>query len=62
MATLAGHYPALRLGPPWWFHDSLNDMARHFDQVMETAKLYNTRGARVANFRKVATLCRERVR
>ena len=41
---LAGHYPALRLGPPWWFHDSLNGMTRYFDQVMETAGLYNTIG------------------
>jgi glucuronate isomerase len=44
LAALAGHYPALRLGPPWWFHDSLNGMARYFDQVMETAGLYNTAG------------------
>lgn len=44
LATLAGHYPALKLGPPWWFFDSLNGMARFFDQVMETAGLYNTAG------------------
>lgn len=44
LATLAGHYPALKLGPPWWFHDSLNGMTRYFDQVMETAGLYNTAG------------------
>lgn len=44
MAPLAGHYPALRLGPPWWFQDSPNGMARYFDQVMETAGLYNTTG------------------
>ena len=44
LATLAGHYPAVKLGPPWWFHDSLNGMARYFDQVMETAGLYNTAG------------------
>jgi len=44
LATLAGHYPALRLGPPWWFLDSLNGMARYFDLVMETAGLYNTAG------------------
>ena len=37
LAPLAGHYPALKLGPPWWFHDSLNGMVRYFDQVMETA-------------------------
>jgi glucuronate isomerase len=44
LAPLAGHYPALKLGPPWWFHDSPNGMARYFDQVMETAGIYNTAG------------------
>jgi len=44
LAPLAGHYPAVKLGPPWWFHDSLNGMARYFDQVMETAGLRNTVG------------------
>ncbi len=44
LATLAGHYPALKLGPPWWFHDSLNGMRRYFDRVTETAGLYNTAG------------------
>ncbi len=44
MAPLAGHYPALKIGPPWWFSDSLNGIARYFDQVIETAGLYNTAG------------------
>jgi len=44
LAPLAGHYPALRLGPPWWFNDSLNGMRRFRDQAMETAGLYNTVG------------------
>jgi glucuronate isomerase len=44
LAPLAGHYPALKLGPPWWFHDSLNGMRRFFDNVMETAGIYNTAG------------------
>lgn len=44
LAPLAGHYPAVRLGPPWWFHDSVNGMARFFDQVLETAGIYNTAG------------------
>lgn len=44
LAPLAGHYPALRLGPPWWFLDSPNGIARYFDLVMETAGLYNTTG------------------
>jgi len=44
LAPLAGHYPALRLGPPWWFFDSINGFRRYFDLVMETTGLYNTCG------------------
>ena len=44
LAPLAGHYPAVKLGPPWWFYDSLNGMKRYRDLVMETAGLYNTVG------------------
>lgn len=44
LAPLAGHYPALRMGPPWWFHDSLNGMRRYFERIMETAGIYNTSG------------------
>ena len=44
LAPLVGHYPALKLGPPWWFYDSLNGLNRYFDQVMETAGIYNTVG------------------
>jgi glucuronate isomerase len=44
LAPLAGHYPALRLGPPWWFHDSPEGMLRFFQQVVETAGFYNTVG------------------
>jgi glucuronate isomerase len=44
LAPLAGHYPAVKLGPPWWFNDSLNGMARYFDQVIDTAGLCNTAG------------------
>jgi len=44
LAPLAGHYPALLLGPPWWFYDSVNGMRRYFDRVVETAGLYNTAG------------------
>ena len=44
LAPLAGHYPAIKLGPPWWFHDSLNGMRRYFDRIMETAGIYNTAG------------------
>jgi glucuronate isomerase len=44
LAPIAGHYPAVKLGPPWWFHDSLNGMRRFRDQAMETAGLYNTVG------------------
>ncbi len=44
LAPLAGHYPALKLGPAWWFHDSLNGMMRYRKQICETAGLYNTVG------------------
>jgi glucuronate isomerase len=44
LAPLAGHYPALRLGPPWWFNDSLNGIERYLNQVMESAGLYKTAG------------------
>ena len=44
LAPLAGYYPAVRLGPPWWFFDSVNGMRRFFDRVIETAGLYNTAG------------------
>ena len=44
LAPLAGHYPAVKLGPPWWFFDSFHGMRRYFDLDMETAGLYNTTG------------------
>jgi glucuronate isomerase len=44
LAPLAGHYPCLRLGPPWWFHDSPEGMMRFRGQVTETAGFYNTVG------------------
>jgi glucuronate isomerase len=44
LAPLAGHYPALRLGPPWWFHDSVEGMWRYRRQTTETAGFYNTVG------------------
>ncbi len=44
LAPLAGHYPALRLGPPWWFHDSIQGMKRFREQTTETAGIYNTAG------------------
>lgn len=44
LAPLAGHYPALRLGPPWWFHDSPHGMVRWLERVVETAGVYNTVG------------------
>ncbi|MFD2610399.1 glucuronate isomerase [Deinococcus taklimakanensis] len=44
LAPLAGHYPALRLGPPWWFFDSVMGIERYLDAVSETATLYNTAG------------------
>ena len=44
LAPLAGHYPALKLGPAWWFHDSPEGMRRFRNQMTETAGLYNTVG------------------
>ena len=44
LAPLAGHYPCLRLGPPWWFLDSLEGMTRFRYAVTETAGIYNTAG------------------
>jgi len=44
LAPLAGHYPALRLGPPWWFHDSIEGMLRFRRRTTETAGIYNTAG------------------
>lgn len=44
LAPLAGHYPCLKLGPSWWFHDSPEGMRRFREQVTETAGFYNTVG------------------
>ncbi len=44
LAPLAGHYPCLKLGPPWWFYDSPEGMTRFRDAVTETAGFYNTVG------------------
>jgi glucuronate isomerase len=44
LAPLAGFYPSLRLGPPWWFFDSVLGIERYLDAVIETAGVYNTVG------------------
>ncbi|NUB43211.1 glucuronate isomerase [Fertoebacter nigrum] len=44
LAPLAGAYPALKLGPAWWFHDSPEGMRRFREQTTETAGFYNTVG------------------
>jgi glucuronate isomerase len=44
LAPLAGVYPCLRLGPPWWFHDSPEGMLRFRQMATETAGFYNTVG------------------
>lgn len=44
LAPLAGHYPCLKLGPAWWFHDSPEGMLRYRHSVTETAGFYNTVG------------------
>lgn len=44
LAPLAGHYPAMLLGAPWWFHDSLEGMTRFRSWATETAGIQNTAG------------------
>jgi glucuronate isomerase len=44
LAPLAGHYPAMKLGAAWWFHDSLSGMTRHRERLVEICGLYNTAG------------------
>jgi glucuronate isomerase len=44
LAPLAGHYPCLKLGPSWWFHDSPEGMRRFREMTTETAGFYNTVG------------------
>ena len=44
LAPLAGHYPSVRLGPSWWFHDSLEGMRRFRERTTETAGIYKTAG------------------
>ncbi len=44
LAPIAGHYPAVKLGASWWFHDSIQGMTRYRQSVTETAGIYNTVG------------------
>ncbi len=44
LAPLAGAYPSLRLGPPWWFHDSYEGIRRFREMATETAGFLNTVG------------------
>ncbi|HEX6784745.1 MAG TPA: glucuronate isomerase [Sphingomicrobium sp.] len=44
LAPLAGHYPCLKLGPAWWFHDAPEGMRRYRETTTETAGFYNTVG------------------
>ncbi len=44
LAPLAGHYPALRLGPAWWFHDAPEGMWRFRERTLSSAGFYNTVG------------------
>jgi glucuronate isomerase len=44
LAPLAGHYPAMLLGAPWWFHDSIEGMTRFRQQTTETAGFENLAG------------------
>lgn len=44
LAPLAGHYPAMKIGPAWWFYDSIEGMTRYREHITETAGFYNTVG------------------
>ncbi len=44
LAPLAGYYPALKIGPPWWFFDSAKGMERYLNSIVETAGFYNLAG------------------
>lgn len=44
LAPLAGHYPCLKLGPAWWFHDSPEGMRRFRHMTTESAGFYNLVG------------------
>ena len=44
LAPLAGHYPILKLGPPWWFNDSPEGLMRFRRMTTESAGFYNTVG------------------
>ncbi len=44
LAPLAGHYPSLRIGPAWWFYDSVEGMRRYKKSIIETAGFYNLAG------------------
>ena len=41
---MAGAYPALKLGPPWWFFDSFEGIKRFREATTETCGFYNTAG------------------
>jgi len=44
LAPMAGVYPALKLGPPWWFFDSFEGIKRFRESTTETCGFYNTVG------------------
>ena len=44
LAPLAGYWRTVKIGPPWWFHDSSAGIRRYFDQIVETAGIYNLAG------------------
>jgi glucuronate isomerase len=44
LAPLAGVYPSVRIGAPWWFLDAPQAMRRFREATLETAGLYNGAG------------------
>ena len=44
LAPIAGVFPAVRLGAPWWLLDTPGGMRRFREAVTDTAGFYNTAG------------------
>lgn len=44
LGPMAGHYPALKLGPAWWFNDCPEGMLKFRENITPTAGFYNTIG------------------
>ena len=44
LGPLAGHYPAVRVGAPWWFLNSPRAMRKYLTEIVEVAGINNLAG------------------